>query len=121
LIGTDVDPDALAAARANLAAAGVPAALDLGDARSVTRGPVDLIITNPPLGSRVQLDAAALLAAALPNLVRALAAQGSLIWISPAPRRTSPVLAQLGLVCRRAFAVDLGGVRGQLERWDRRS
>jgi SAM-dependent methyltransferase len=123
LLGTDVDAAALAAARANLAAAGVAAELATADARSHAPGPagsIDLIVSNPPLGSRVQLDAAALLVAALPNLVRALAPDGRLVWITPAPRRTTPVAEQLGLARRRSHAVDLGGVRGQLERWDRR-
>jgi tRNA G10 N-methylase Trm11 len=81
---------------------------------------VDLIITNPPLGSRVQIDAAALLVSALPNLARALAPGGRLVWITPSPRKTTPVAEQLGLARVRAFTVDLGGVRGQLERWNRR-
>ncbi|HEX3766489.1 MAG TPA: HEAT repeat domain-containing protein [Kofleriaceae bacterium] len=122
LIGTDLDPAALAAARSNLDAAGVAAELAIGDARSHTPGggSIDLVVTNPPLGSRVQLDAAALLVAVLPNLVRALAPGGRLVWITPAPRRTTPVAEQLGLTRRRSHAVDLGGVRGQIERWDRR-
>jgi SAM-dependent methyltransferase len=121
LLGTDLDATALDAARANLAAAGVTAELATADAR--TPGPpgsIDLIVTNPPLGSRVQLDAAALLSAALPNLARALAPGGRLVWITPAPRRTTPVAEQLGLARRRSLSVDLGGVRGQLESWDRR-
>jgi len=123
LAGSDLDPAALDAARANLAAAGATAALAAADARDHAPGPpgtIDLIVTNPPLGSRVQLDAAALLIAALPNLARALAPRGRLVWITPAPRRTGPVAEQLGLVCSRRQPVDLGGVRGQLERWDRR-
>jgi SAM-dependent methyltransferase len=123
LLGTDLDAAALDAAGANLAAAGVSAELAIADARTHAPGPpasIDLIITNPPLGSRVQLDAAALLVAALPNLARALAPGGRLVWITPAPRRTTPVAEQLGLVRRRSHPVDLGGVRGQLERWDRR-
>ena len=120
LHGTDLDDRALEAARQNLAAAGVHAELAQADARDHAPGPVDLILTNPPLGSRVQLDAAALLVGALPNLVRALAPGGRLVWITPSSRKTSPVAEQLGLACTRRFAVDLGGVRGQLERWDRR-
>ncbi|HEX4419834.1 MAG TPA: methyltransferase, partial [Kofleriaceae bacterium] len=120
LIGTDLDGGALEAARRNLAAAGVEAALAIADARTHAPGPIDLIITNPPLGSRVQLDAAALLVAALPGFARSLAPLGRLVWITPAPRKTSPVAEQLGLVRTRACPVDLGGVRGQLERWDRR-
>jgi Putative RNA methylase family UPF0020/HEAT repeats len=119
LHGSDVDDTALAAARANLDAAGVTAALARGDARTFAPGEVDLILTNPPLGSRVALDAAALLAAALPNLAGRLAPGGRLVWITPAPRRTEPVAEQCGLRRTRALTVDLGGVRGQLERWER--
>jgi len=120
LLGTDLDGDALQAARTNLEAARVRAELAVADARSHAPGPIDLILTNPPLGSRVQIDAAALLVAALPNFARALAPRGRLVWITPSPRKTSPVAEQLGLERTRAHPVDLGGVRGQLERWDRR-
>ena len=120
LLGTDLDAAALATARANLDAAGARAQLATADARSHAPGPVDLILTNPPLGSRVQLDAAALLVAALPGFARALAPSGRLVWITPAPRKTTPVAEQLGLVRTRSLPVDLGGVRGQLERWQRR-
>jgi SAM-dependent methyltransferase len=120
LLGSDVDSGALEAARRNLDAATVRSELAVADARSHAPGPVDLVITNPPLGSRMQIDAVALLVAALPNLARALAPRGRLVWITPAPRKTSPVAEQLGLVRSRSLAVDLGGVRGTLERWDRR-
>ena len=120
LIGSDLDAGALDAARANLAAAEVDAALSCVDARGHAPGPVDLILTNPPLGSRVQLDAAGLLVDALPGFARALAPGGRLVWITPSPRKTSPVAEQLGLARTRSLPVDLGGVRGQLERWDRR-
>ncbi len=119
LLGTDVDASALAAARANLDAAGITASLVEADARGHVPGLVDLVITNPPLGSRVQVDAAALLVEAIPNLVRALAPGGRLVWISPSPRRTSPVLVDAGLTLAQWMYVDLGGVRGRLERWVR--
>lgn len=117
LLGSDVDAAALAAARANLAAAGITATLEQRDARELAPGPLDLVITNPPLGSRVQVDAAALLAGILPHLVRQLAPGGRLVWITPAPRRTGPIAERLGLRRTLALPVDLGGVRGQLERW----
>jgi len=119
LVGSDLDPAAIEAARANLEAAGVEAQLAVADARSHDPGQVDLIVTNPPLGSRVQLDAAALLVDALPNFARVLAPGGRLVWITPARRKTTPAAEQLGLRCVRALPVDLGGVRGQLERWER--
>jgi hypothetical protein len=118
-LGTDLDAAALAAARANLDAAHVAGELTLADARTHAPGAVDLILTNPPLGSRVRLDAGALLAEALPNFARALARGGRLVWITPAPKRTGPVAERLGLRRTRALAVDLGGVRGTLERWER--
>ena len=118
LLGTDLDAAALAAARENLAAAGVAAELALADARTHAAGPVDLVITNPPLGSRVRLDAAALLVDALPHLARQLAPRGRLVWITPAPRATTPIAERVKLRRVRSLDVDLGGVRGQLERWD---
>jgi SAM-dependent methyltransferase len=121
LLGTDIDDAALAAARENLAAARVTATLAIADARTHAPGPQDLVITNPPLGSRVQVDAAALLCAALPGFARALAPNGRLVWITPASRKTTPVAEQLGLRRTRDLAIDLGGVRGRLERWERRS
>jgi precorrin-6B methylase 2 len=118
LLGTDLDRAALDLAERNLTAAGVTASLTHADARHHRPGQVDLILTNPPLGSRVQIDAAALLESALPHFARALAPAGRLVWITPAPRRTGPVATRLGLRCTRSLAIDLGGVRGSLERWD---
>jgi 23S rRNA G2445 N2-methylase RlmL len=120
LLGSDVSDDALAAARGNLASAGVAATLVRADATQHAPGPIDLVVTNPPLGGRMRGDAGELLGRALPNFVRALAPGGRLVWITPAPRRTSPVAERLGLKRTQSYAVDLGGVRGQLERWDLR-
>lgn len=119
LLGTDLDEAALVAARANAEAAGVTATFAIADARTHAAGPVDLIITNPPLGSRVKLDAAALLVGALPHFVQQLAPRGRLVWITPAIGKTTPVATRLGLRLARSLPVDLGGVRGQLERWDK--
>jgi len=120
LFGTDLDERALAAAHANAEAAKLNVALVHGDARAATGiEDLDLVISNPPLGSRVQVDAAALLVATLPVIARRLAKGGRLVWITPAPRHTTPVAEQLRL--RRTFAtpIDLGGVRGRLERWQK--
>ena len=118
LLGTDLDVTALAAARKNLDAAGLEAELTLADARTHVAGLVDLVVTNPPLGRRVRLDAAALLVDSLPHLVRQLAPRGRLVWITPAPRKTTPIAERLKLRRVRSLSVDLGGVRGQLERWE---
>jgi len=120
LVGSDVDDAALAAARANAAAAGVAIELVQGDARSYAPGEVDLAITNPPLGSRVHVDAAALLVEAVPNIAKQLAPGGRLVWITPAFRKTTPACERAGLSRTRSLPVDLGGVRGHLECWERR-
>ena len=121
LLGTDLEESALAAARTNLHAAGVTADLVIADARTHSPGAVDLIVTNPPLGSRVRVDAAALLVAALPHFCRQLSRGGRLVWITPSHRKTTPAAEQAGLVLARSMPVDLGGVRGRLERWDKKA
>jgi len=119
LTGTDLDDRALAAARANLDAAQVIATLERADARAATgSADLDLVITNPPLGSRVQVDAAALLVAMLPRDSRAArAGAGGSCGSRPPRRQTTPVAEAAHL--RRGFwaPIDLGGVRGRLEHW----
>ncbi len=120
LAGTDLDERALAAAKQNLDGAKLSATLVHGDARAVTGSEdCELVITNPPLGSRVQVDAAALLVEMLPVIARKLTRGGRLVWITPAPKQTTPVAEALKL--RRGFhtPIDLGGVRGRLEIWTR--
>lgn len=119
LVGSDLDDAALAAARKNIDAAGISARLERGDARSFDPGGMDLVITNPPLGSRVHVDAATLLCDVLPHVARVLTSGGRLVWITPATKRTSPVAERVGFTRTRQLAVDLGGVRGHLERWER--
>ena len=110
---------ALEAAQKNCAAAGIDATLTRSDARVYSCYPVAAIVTNPPLGSRVALDAPALLVDALSNFARQLGPGGRLVWITPATRKTSPAATAEGLIRSRSLAVDLGGVRGHLERWDK--
>lgn len=121
LLGTDLDGDALDAAARNASAAGVPVILERADARSYLPGDrpgtIDLIASNPPLGGRLRGDAGQLLCDALPGFAASLRRGGRMVWITPAPRRTSPVAEALGLVLERAFDVDLGGLRARLERW----
>ncbi len=120
LAGTDLDERALAAAKQNLDGAKLVATLVRGDARAAEGSEdCELIITNPPLGSRVQVDAAALLVEMLPVIARRLTRGGRLVWITPAPKQTTPLAEALKL--RRGFwaPIDLGGVRGRLESWTR--
>jgi len=117
--GSDLDETALAAAEQNVAAAKVTVKLAHSDARIYSCYPIDAIVTNPPLGSRVHLDAPALLVDCLSNLARQLAPGGRLVWITPSIRRTAPAAEAEGLRRVCSLAVDLGGVRGHLERWDK--
>jgi precorrin-6B methylase 2 len=115
--GTDLDERALEAAEKNRAAAGVTAKFVASDARAYECHPVAAIVTNPPLGSRVHVDAVAMLNECVPNLARQLAPGGRLVWITPSSRKTSPAAEAAGLTRALSIAVDLGGVRGHLERW----
>ncbi len=117
--GSDLDETALAAARQNVAAAGVTAKLAMSDARVYSCYPVHAIVTNPPLGSRVQVDAIGLLGECAAHFASQLTEGGRLVWITPSARRTSPAVEAAGLRCVHRMPVDLGGVRGHLERWDK--
>ena len=118
LAGSDTSETALAAARANLDAAHVTGSLVLADARRHSPGAVDAIVTNPPLGSRVRLDAGELLVECVGHFARQLAPNGRLVWITPVPRKTEVVAKRCGLRMTRSIEIDLGGVHGRLERWD---
>ena len=124
LLGSDIDADALDAARRNLEAAGIPlvpgaggAALIQADARALRPGPVSLILTNPPLGRRIARDGhlAELLDSFLANAAAALVSGGLLVWISPFPERTAARAAVIGLRVVERAAIDLGGFEGELQ------
>jgi tRNA G10 N-methylase Trm11 len=119
LHGTDLDERALTAARTNLDAAGLAATLTRADALVHTLPPLGLIITNPPLGRRLRGDAAALLEDFAARAHGLLARGGRLVWITPSPARTGPILGRGGLTQRFARDIDLGGYEARLERWDR--
>ncbi len=118
LVGTDVDPEAVEAARMNMQAAHIEsgARVDQGDSRFIS-WPAELttVLTNPPLGRRVLPgEHEALLADVLKRIGRALGPGGRLVWVSPT-RRLDAVAEEAGLVLQRAFDVDMGGFSGRLE------
>ena len=120
LVGSDLDEGALAVAKANLEAAGArEVTLIQGDATRLTppgEAPT-LILTNPPLGRRVQRSAALapLLDRFVEHAARVLAPEGRLSWISPFPERTRKVAEASGLLVARAQEVDLGGFAAELQ------
>lgn len=120
LYGTDVDPEALAAARANLAGAGVAAerlTLTLGDARAAGPDEATLVISNPPMGRRVhrEPDLRELLLAVLQRAVAVLRPGGRLVWISPLPSVTARALGEASLQQVYLQDVDMGGFSGQIQ------
>jgi predicted RNA methylase len=118
LMGTDVDQEALALARENLAAAGIAVELELADARTHVPSPLPtLIITNPPMGRRVLNKhlTGALYDAFLEHAARVLAPGGRLVWISPRAESTARAAAALGLRLTYRQRIDMGGFWAELQ------
>ncbi len=133
LHGSDLDPEALAAARENLSALSevlgenrerAQATLSLGDARHFT--PAErptLILTNPPMGRRVARggDLAGFLDAFLGHASRVLAPGGRLTWISPLPQRTKERALRAGLEVDHQQEVDMGGFPASIQLFRKRA
>lgn len=120
LVGSDVDPRALEIARRNLDAAGArDVELLAGDATSVRLpGPAPtLVITNPPLGRRVQRGAglAPLLVRFVEHAASLLPRGGRLVWISPFPARTREAAAAHRLALKETYEVDMGGFAAEMQ------
>jgi precorrin-6B methylase 2 len=123
LIGSDIDHSALEAARQNLARAAVDRVeLLRGDARTLSPGAVQLIVTNPPMGRRVTRDGTAgdLLDAFLANAARVLAPGGRLVWLSPFEQRTARAGLAAGFLLAPGPNVDMGGFSARLQTFTRR-
>ncbi|HVH41157.1 MAG TPA: methyltransferase, partial [Labilithrix sp.] len=116
LVGTDTDPRAVAAARANLRRAGVVnASIETADACEHIPEGVTLIITNPPMGRRVQRGTHAdLLERFVSHAARVLVPGGALVWLVPEPGPIRRRAESAGLVLDRAFSVDMGGFSAEL-------
>lgn len=120
LWGTDTSAEALKVAKANLDSAKVKGAHLLEkDARHFAPRGVTLVLTNPPMGRRVQsaenLDA--LLGPFTNNLGVALAPGARFAWITPRPRSTDPWLQSSGFERQERHPVDMGGFVAELQRW----
>jgi 23S rRNA G2445 N2-methylase RlmL len=122
LHGSDVEPRALAVARANLDAAGLKTAtLEAGDALSLHPPGVTLVITNPPMGRR--LARAPGLADTLDRFVehvaKLLAVGGRFVWITPWADRGRAAAARSGLSLEWARVIDMGGFDAEMQRFVR--
>ena len=124
--GTDLDPAAIAIARANFEAAdlekvsGMFTACDFRDAEQtagIAPGSITLVITNPPLGRRIRVkEMRGLIADLLLAATKALKPGGLLVFTNPL--RDGPSSPLLKLEYRQS--VDLGGFDCQFEMYIKR-
>jgi predicted RNA methylase len=116
LIGTDLERDAIEAARSNLTAAGIDdATLEVADATTHQPRGVTLIVTNPPMGRRVQRGTHAdVLERFVDQAARVLVPGGALVWAAPDPGRLQARAERAGLVLDHAFTVDMGGFPAEM-------
>jgi predicted RNA methylase len=118
LVGSDLDPAALEAARANLAAAALDGVtLDLADATTHAPAGVTCIVTNPPMGRRVARDGSLgdLLDRFVDQAARVLTPGGRLVWLSPLGGQTAARAEANGLRVASRQSVDMGGFHAELQ------
>lgn len=117
IFGSDIDPDALTAARKNAREAGAKIEFLEGDAATLRLPPVDAIISNPPLGWRVHEDEGvkALMEQFVPHAARLLKRGGRMVWTTRFPDHTDALARKHGLEVLRSFRVDLGGMNAQMQ------
>ncbi|MGB1013106.1 MAG: methyltransferase [Nannocystaceae bacterium] len=118
LIGTDLDAKALDAASQNLESAGLASRADLRhtDALRATPAGVTTIITNPPMGRRVQRgDVGPLLDQLMAHAQRVLPRGGKLWWVSPLPQRTRARARSLRWRLCASEIIDMGGFDAELQ------
>ncbi len=120
LHGSDTDEQALDAARANFAAAGL-ADVDLARSDATTHAPagVTLVLTNPPMGRRVARSAelATTLDRFVDHVAGVLSPGGRFVWLSPLPARTAERARLAGLALHSSLEVDMGGFAAQLQKF----
>jgi 23S rRNA G2445 N2-methylase RlmL len=123
LHGSDLEDRALAVARGNLAAAGVQASLERGDALTFAPPGVTLVITNPPMGRRASRTAglADVLDGFVAHAAAVLAPGGRLVWVTPWAKRARVAAEGAGLRLAASHVIDLGGFDAELQRWDKRA
>ena len=121
LHGSDLEERALAVARENLAAAGVQASLERGDALAVAPPGVTLVLTNPPMGRRASRTPglADMLDRFVAHAAAVLAPGGRLVWITPWAKRARSAGEGAGLRLASSRLVDMGGFDAELQRWDK--
>jgi predicted RNA methylase len=118
LIGTDIDPDAVKAAQRNLANAGLrDTSVEEADALTYDFGDMrpTLILTNPPMGRRVQRGTHKdVLERFVDRAAAVLAPGGHLVWTVPEPKKIEARARRAGLSLQRAWTIDMGGFQADL-------
>lgn len=118
LYGTDSDPAAISVAQGNAATAKLQASLHLsvGDFSAYSGPQPSLIITNPPMGRRVQRgQLAEVLTRFAEHAANTLAPGGRLVWLAPLPVRTNPIFQRHGFRPLLLQTVDMGGFPAELQ------
>jgi tRNA G10 N-methylase Trm11 len=123
MVGSDIDPRALSAARENLDGAGVTRCeLVRGDALTFAPPGVTLILTNPPMGRRVARDGSisALLERFVSHAAGVLPRGGRMVWLSVLDRRTESAAHRAGFDVAPGPDIDLGGFSARVQVFSRR-
>jgi tRNA (guanine6-N2)-methyltransferase len=109
--GGDINPDALAAARSNAAAAGIAVSLHQWDARRLplADASIDRIVCNLPWGRQVQIEdiLAAFYHGIFSEMRRVLASTGKIVLLTNQPE----AINALDLHCVRQLTISLFGQR----------
>jgi 23S rRNA G2445 N2-methylase RlmL len=123
LLGTDTDPRAVVAARANIERAGIERAT-ISEANACELAPkdVNVILTNPPMGRRVERGGhLELLERFVTRAADVLVPGGALVWLVPEPEGIRARAEAAGLTLDRAFTVDMGGFSAELSTYVKRT
>jgi tRNA G10 N-methylase Trm11 len=118
LLGSDLDPRAIEAARENLTAASIERVeLLLGDALELAPKGVTLILSNPPMGRRVARDGSVgeLLERFTTHAADVLEGGGRMVWLSPLPRLTARAAERAKLLVEPGPELDMGGFSAQIQ------
>jgi predicted RNA methylase len=117
LIGTDIDPKAVHAARTNLGNAGVTdAKIEEADALEFHFDVrPTLILSNPPMGRRIQRGTHKdVLERFVERAAAVLAPGGHLVWTVPEAKKIEPKARRAGLSLQRSWTIDMGGFQADL-------
>jgi predicted RNA methylase len=121
LIGSDLDPLALDAARESLKQANVSANLFQGDGSKFAGSGIDVVISNPPFGMRTARGGAReVLETFFANMAPKISRGGRVVILSHAPSSTRRWAHDAGLDLRRYLPVSLGRMECELQCFVRR-